>query len=196
MHIAGAVIAGGKASRLGGEKAFLAFAGSTLLEVVIRRFAPQVNELALNLRADMPALSTELPVIRDDDHDIGPIAGIIACLSWAARRSASFLATVPCDTPFLPRDLVAQLASAAKPDQSVYACDERNHYLCALWPTSALEQLRESAQTPCRLSDIHSGLNGRGVAVHAPPYAFLNINSREDLRVAEAIFKQESVRDA
>ena len=119
MRIVGAVIAGGKASRLGGEKAFLAFAGSTLVDTVIRRFAPQVDELVLNLRADMPAAPTTLPIIRDDDHEIGPLAGIVACLSWAARRSAIFLATVPCDTPFLPLDLVAQLARAAKPNELV-----------------------------------------------------------------------------
>ncbi len=195
MRIVGAVIAGGKASRLGGEKAFLAFAGSTLVDTVIRRFAPQVDELVLNLRADMPAAPTTLPIIRDDDHEIGPLAGIVACLSWAARRSAIFLATVPCDTPFLPLDLVAQLARAAKPNQSVYACDERSHYLCALWPVSALEQLRTRAQTPYRLSDVHSDLKGEGISVHADPHAFLNVNSREDAAAAEAIFRQQRVRD-
>lgn len=196
MYIVGAVIAGGRASRLGGEKAFLAFAGSTLIETVIRRFAPQVEELALNLRADMPAVSTNLPIIRDDSPDVGPAAGVIACLSWAACRSASFLATVPCDTPFLPRDLVAQLASAAKPDQSVYAHVDRSHYLCALWPTSALEQIRMQAQTSRRLSDIHLALKSQGIPVRATPHAFLNINSRGDVLAAEAIFRQECVRDA
>ena len=195
MRIVGAVIAGGKASRLGGDKAFLAISGSTLIETVIRRFLPQVDELALNLRADMPAVSSALPIIRDDDHDIGPLAGVTACLSWATHRGASFLATVPCDTPFLPRDLVAQLANAASPNRSVYACDKRNHYLCALWPTSALEQLQSQAKKQYRLSDIHSALKGQGVHVRASPHAFLNINRHEDVLVAEAIFRQECGRD-
>jgi molybdopterin-guanine dinucleotide biosynthesis protein A len=196
MRIVGAVIAGGKASRLGGEKAFLAFSGSTLLETVVRRFLPQVDELALNLRADRPTALARLPVIHDIDLDIGPLAGVMACLTWAESRNAAFLATVPCDTPFLPLDLVAQLARATKPNQSSYACDERSHYLCALWPTSALDQLRTEVKSSRRLSEVHSALKGLGIPVHAAPHAFLNINTQEDVRAAEAIIRQESARDA
>jgi molybdopterin-guanine dinucleotide biosynthesis protein A len=196
MRIVGAVIAGGNASRLGGEKAFLAFAGSTLVETVVRRFLPQVDELALNLRADMPAATSRLPVIRDTGLGFGPLAGVIACLSWATDRNAAFLATVPCDTPFLPPDLVAQLAAAAKPNQSIYACDTRSHYLCALWPTSALDQLRSESNRSRRLSEIHSTLEGFGLPVQASPHAFLNINTQEEVRTAEAIIRQECARDA
>ncbi|MDE2462233.1 MAG: molybdenum cofactor guanylyltransferase [Alphaproteobacteria bacterium] len=195
MRIVGAVIAGGNASRIGGEKAFLSFSGSTLIDAVIKRFAPQVEDLALNLRADRHPVEYHGTVLRDDEHGIGPLAGIIACLAWATDRGATFLATVPCDTPFLPADLVCQLARAAKPDQSVYAGNERHHYLCALWPTSALEKLRVQARAHHRLSDVHSVLGGRCVAVKSAPHAFFNINSREDLRIAESIFSKECARD-
>ena len=106
------------------------------------------------------------------------------------------LATVPCDTPFLPTDLVAQLTCRAQPDKSVYACDARRHYLCALGPTSTLETLRAKARTSFRLSDIHLALKGQGPAVRAALHAFRNINSREDALAAEAIVRQECVRDA
>jgi molybdopterin-guanine dinucleotide biosynthesis protein A len=195
MRVVGAVIAGGRASRLGGEKAFLAFAGSTLIETVVKRFRPQVDELVLNLRADVPAALTNFPVIHDTDLDIGPLAGVMVCLAWAAGRKADFLATVPCDTPFLPLDLVAQLGGAVKPNQSIYACDERRHYLCALWPTSALDQLRTEARRSRRLSDVHSALKGFGIPVHASSHAFLNINTEEDVRAAQSIIRQECARD-
>src|ERR1700723_2202755 len=109
MQIAGVIIAGGKGVRLGGGKPARAFGRSTLLDAVIARARPQVDALALNVRAAESERYRDrgLELFTDSEEgDIGPLAGILAGLEWAERRGAIWLATFPADTPFLPRDLV------------------------------------------------------------------------------------------
>ncbi len=111
MRIDGIILAGGASSRMGAFKALLPLGNSTLIEAVIARIAPQVQTLAINVapndaetyRARFSQIV--LPDLYDDR--LGPLCGIVTGLSWCETE---WLATFPCDTPFLPRDLVAQLA--------------------------------------------------------------------------------------
>jgi molybdenum cofactor guanylyltransferase len=110
--IAGVVLAGGRSSRMGVEKALVDFAGRPMLAHVLARFAPQVMALAINANGDPARFAAfGAPVIADLAPDQpGPLAGIAAALAWAQAHGCSRVATVPCDAPFLPRDLVARLA--------------------------------------------------------------------------------------
>jgi len=100
----------------------------------------------------------------------------------------AWLATAPADTPFLPEDLVAQLRAAARKGTPVYAADsERAHYLCALWPVTALAPLREGFESGA-LQSLNRALETLGAVecrVSAPPLAFFNVNTAEDLSRAE-----------
>lgn len=194
MRIAGAIIAGGDASRLGGEKPFTPFAGGTLLDAVLARLAPQTDIMALNLRTDAAEtahLRYSLTILLDAPGDPGgPLAGIVAALSWAkALGDVAWLATAPADTPFLPEDLVSQLKAAAREGTPVYARDsERAHYLCALWPVTALAPLRAGFEGGAFRS-LHRALTALGAVecrIDAPPLAFFNVNTAADLSQAEA----------
>ena len=191
MRIAGAIIAGGEASRMGGEKALLPFRGGTLLEAVIARVHPQVDVLALNLRGDAMA-KTDLPVLTDSIPDKpGPLAGIVTALEWAkAQPGVEWLATFPCDTPFLPLNLVASLRAAATGNSPVVAHDgTATQNLCALWPLSCVNHLRDGLLTRGlrRLGEVERQLGAVTCLVPAPPYAFFNINTPDDLAEAERI---------
>ncbi|MBU6443876.1 MAG: molybdenum cofactor guanylyltransferase [Alphaproteobacteria bacterium] len=191
MTIAGVIIAGGEASRMGGEKPLLPFAGGTLLEAVIARVRPQVDMLALNLRGDAQ-VKTDLPILTDTIADKpGPLAGIVTALEWAkAQPGVEWLATFPCDTPFLPLNLVASLRAAAKAGAPVVAHDgTATQNLCALWPLSCVDHLRDGvlARGLRRLSEAQRELGAIVCPVPAPPYGFFNINTPEDLAEAERI---------
>lgn len=192
MRIDGAIIAGGKATRLGGSKPFVPFAGATLLDAVVGRVRPQVDRLALNLPADATTTKyAELPVLIDTVPGlVGPLAGIVAALEWANSGNAEWLASFPGDTPFLPRDLVAQLRAAARPHIPVFAHDgARAQYLCALWPRTCLESLRAGVTSGAwrSLYRVHSELGAIGSVVKAPAHAFFNVNTPEDLAEAERL---------
>lgn len=195
--IAGAVIAGGKAARFGGEKPLVPFRGVTLLEAVVARVRPQVDALALNLREEAAALCRvryggDLPVLLDTlPGKIGPLAGIVAALEWASSlEGVRWLATFPGDTPFLPENLVATLAGAASRNVPVVARDgERLHYLCALWPIDCMARLRENLVSGRwrSLYRTHEELGAVSCIVDAPAHAFFNVNTAEDLAEAERL---------
>lgn len=195
--IAGVILAGGAGTRIGGTKGLRPFGSATLVDAVIARVKDQVAPLALNVsQADLPAYrarySNVFPLIADSlPAGTGPLAGIVAGLDWAASLDSTpqWLATFPCDTPFLPEDLVARLLAASRPGCPVAAEEgQRLHGVCALWPIACLGKLREGVQSG-RLRSVFGALedlNGTRCAL-GDSNAFLNVNTPDDLRRAEAI---------
>ena len=113
----GLVLAGGLARRMGGgDKPLTRIGGATILSRVLERLKPQCTRVVLNANGDPARFSdTGLPVIPDDVPDFaGPLAGILAGLDWAAAHApeVAYVASVPGDCPFLPRDLVTRLHEA------------------------------------------------------------------------------------
>lgn len=110
--ITGLIIAGGLARRMGGsDKGLQALHGKPLLAHVIERFAPQVDPLLINANHNLVAYAAfGYPLVVDELAGYaGPLAGLHAGL---LQCQTPLLATVPCDTPFLPRDLVGRLHAA------------------------------------------------------------------------------------
>ena len=109
-QITGLVLAGGRGSRMGGvDKGLQPYRGKTLTENALERLRPQVGSLMVNANRNLDAYrAMQVPVWPDEVPDYpGPLAGMLAGL---AHCETALLATVPCDTPNFPLDLVARLA--------------------------------------------------------------------------------------
>jgi len=194
MQIAGVIIAGGKGARLSGDKPLRAFGRSTLLDAVIARVRPQVEELALNVSAVALERYRDrgLELLKDgEEGDIGPLAGILAGLEWAEQRGAIWLATFPADTPFLPRDLVSRLLASSRGAAAAHD-GERLHGLCAIWPVNArAELLRAVREEGVRsLSRAIRHLGGGECVLNSDAHAFFNVNTPKDLAAAERILAE------
>jgi molybdenum cofactor guanylyltransferase len=110
--VTGIVLAGGQGRRMGSvDKGFVELDGRPLVAHVIARLAPQVHALIVNANQNAERYAAfGLPVVADAIGGFaGPLAGLHAGLSLA---TTPFVATSPCDSPFLPGDLVARLAAA------------------------------------------------------------------------------------
>jgi molybdopterin-guanine dinucleotide biosynthesis protein A len=198
LRIAGVIIAGGEGLRLGGRKVLAPFGGDTLLGAAIASLAPQTDVLALNLKpeaADEARARYSYPILHDAPGPaLGPLGGLLAALDWA-RDKDMLLATIPADTPFLPGDLLAQLAAASRADVPVFARDaQRDHYLCALWPAVAIDVLHEGVSSG-RLRSVrsaHDALGSVACRISGPRHAFFNVNTQEDLARAEEILRQRA----
>ncbi len=189
--VAGIVIAGGRSTRFGGEKAVASLAGETLLLRAVRRLQRECSPVAVNARpateAEAASVAAGLTVLSDlpGDPD-GPLAGVHAGLRWARSIGATALAASPCDAPLLPDDLYARLIEAAGEGAAMAVTSSGRQPLCAVWPTSALETvaaaLAGGAHPPTwRLLEQ---LGARAVSVE-PAEAFTNVNTREDLVALE-----------
>ena len=115
--VAGVLLAGGRARRMGGgDKALLTLGGETLLARVVARARSQVRALALNANGDPARFAAYgLPVVADVVAGYaGPLAGVLTGLEWAAEHAPDcpWVASFATDAPFLPEDLVARLVAA------------------------------------------------------------------------------------
>ena len=107
----GVILAGGLARRMGGgDKSLLSLgASSRVLDQVIARLGAQVDQIVLNANGD-PARFDEfgLPVVADSlDGFLGPLAGVLAGLDYAAEHGFDHIVSVAADTPFFPTNLVS-----------------------------------------------------------------------------------------
>lgn len=111
-QITGIILAGGRGSRMGGlDKGLQLFNGTPLFQHAIARLQPQVGQLLINANRHLEVYKAQgLPVLVDDLADFaGPLAGFLVGLSHC---QTPYLATVPCDTPCFPTDLIDRLSKA------------------------------------------------------------------------------------
>ena len=202
-EVAGVVLAGGLARRMGGgDKPLRPIAGRAMLDRVVARLAPQVGALALNANGD-PARFAEfdLPVIPDPVGGYaGPLAGVLAGLEWArdAVSGAAWVASAAGDTPFFPADLVDRFMDAAGGDHGTICLARTHghvHPVFGLWPVALAADLRaflEKGETRKVLAFVDAW---RRVDVDFDPIdgadgpfdPFFNVNAPEDIDTAEAM---------
>lgn len=188
------ILAGGRASRMGGgDKVLLPLRGTTLLAHVIERLAPQAGPLAISGNGDPARFAGfALPVLADPVPDFpGPLGGILAAMDWAAGLGAGAVICAAGDTPFLPRDLAARFAGMAGPDRIVLAAApgpdgaDRLHPACAQWPVALRDALRAQLRDGRRRILDFAAAHDHLVAQFDDAGAFFNVNTPEDLALAE-----------
>jgi molybdenum cofactor guanylyltransferase len=195
MRILGAIIAGGKSSRMGGqEKAFLELGGQTLISHIVQRLAPQVDEIIINANGEAARFQlTGLAVVADQIASGGtPLAGLEAVLSHATEYGFDAVISVPSDTPFLPHDFVARLSG---PNAAIAVSAGQEHYLTGFWPSSLAADLRDEITQKGlrRMQDWVRICGARKVEWDAAPFdPFFNINTREDLALAKHWLERQS----
>lgn len=198
------ILAGGKSSRMGTDKAFLDIGGETILAHVVRRLGPQVSEITLNAPADFPnPLGLRLLPDRISGQ-IGPLAGVFSGLRDILDRGlqATHLLTAPSDSPFVPVDLVRRLeAEAGDPNAIVIAAsDGRDHPVFGLWPVSIADDLETWLSDPDnrRIKDFlrrHRVVTAEFPMIgtqHGLLDPFFNINTPEDLQEARRFAEELS----
>jgi len=211
----GVILAGGRATRMGGgDKALLPLGDRPILRHVIDRLAPQVSGLALNANGDPTRFdSYDLPVLPDPLPDFpGPLVGVLAGLDWAAGQGAETIVTVAGDTPFFPKTLVARLQSTAEGQSPplVLAATPREseetksmsrsglirHPTFGLWPVALRDDLRSALQAGLKKVVLWTdGHDGREALfdTNAGDDPFFNVNTPEDLARANRIAGEAAV---
>ncbi|HUP96481.1 MAG TPA: molybdenum cofactor guanylyltransferase MobA [Usitatibacter sp.] len=187
--VSGLVLAGGQGSRMGGvDKGLQPFRGRPMVAHVLERLEPQVDEILVNANRNVEEYARlGHRVIADEIPGFaGPLAGFERGL---AHASGQLLVTVPCDSPFLPTDLVARLRAGlleAKADVAVAKTGEQAHPVFCLMRREVLASLREFLGSGQRKIDRwYSALAIAEVAFDDEADAFLNINTREELASLE-----------
>ena len=186
--VTGCVLAGGEGRRLGGvDKGLVALAGRPLVEHCLQRLRPQVGALLISANRNLATYAAfGLPVFDDARADhAGPLAG---CLGALRRATTRHVVTAACDSPFLPRDLVARLLDAlttAGAEIAVVSTNGRLQPVFALYAVSVADSLADYLDGGGRKVDTwlrrHALVE---VDFSDAAGAFMNINTPEELASA------------
>ncbi len=200
--LAAIVLAGGRATRMGGgDKCLLPLGQGRIIDHVLARLGPQAAHIAISANGDPVRFGDlNLPVLGDPLADFpGPLAGVLAGMEWAAGLGMSHLLSVAADTPFFPRDLATTLAAARlHPGQIVIAASrEADNRLVrqptfGFWPTTLRDDLHSSLQGGVRKIVLWAERHPHLFADVGPSEYFFNINTPEDLNTAAAMLESAS----
>jgi molybdenum cofactor guanylyltransferase len=187
-EITGLVLAGGRGSRMGGvDKGLQNYLGVPLVRHALERLAPQVGKIMVNANRNLSEYrSMGFPVWPDDLPDYpGPLAGMLAGLE---NCDTPYLATVPCDTPHFPPDLVERLAhGVCEIDSDMATAYTREDGKLFPQPVFCLMKasLRDSLSAFVRSGERKTGLWGRAhrgaQVVFHDDAAFFNVNTLIEL---------------
>ena len=183
-RVSGIVLAGGQGRRMGGvDKGLQPLRGRPMVEWVLERLAPQVAEIIVNANQNVERYEQlGHRVVRDEIGGFaGPLAGLHAGLKAAKHP---LVCTVPCDSPFLPNDLVSRLESFLKgKDLAVAKTGDQPHPVFALMKREVRESLEAFlAQGGRKIDAWYAALDVVEVAFDDEADAFRNINTIEELR--------------
>ena len=184
-EVTGLILAGGRATRMGGvDKGLVCFQGRTLVEHVILRLQPQVGPIIINANrsldeyqrfglsivTDGPALSTEF---------VGPLAGLLAGMRAAITP---WILAVPCDAPFVPADLAARLLAARGETGAVARTRDGMQPVFCLLSTSLAPDLARALDQGSRKTERWLRDIGAAEVPFEDARAFANFNALDDLR--------------
>lgn len=179
----GLVLAGGRSTRMGRDKARLRYGARTQLQTAFDLLSPLVLECRVSVRADQRGepLRAGFPQLVDALDDIGPAAGLLAAHAYTPQ--AAWLA-LACDLPLLEASALQTLIGARAPGVAALAFrsahDGLPEPLCAVWEPAALQRLQ--AQVSGGRHGLRSVLHGADVRLLPLPCAHVldNANTPQD----------------
>ena len=171
------------------DKGLQSLRGKPMVAWVIERFAPQVDEVLINANQNLERYARLGHRVIPDEIEgyAGPLAGLHRGLREAAHE---LVATVPCDSPFLPRDLIARLRAVLEQREAeitVAKTGDQPHPVFCLCRRRVLAGLTDFLAGGGRKIDAwYAKLKVVEVAFDDNPGAFSNINTEEELRAFES----------
>lgn len=186
-EIIGVVLAGGRATRMGGkDKGLQLLNDKPLWRHVSGRLAGQVSALAISANRHIDIYrQSGYPVYQDNLADYpGPLAGMLSVMQ---QSQAEWFLFCSCDTPFIPSCLVERLVQQCGDAPVVWAHDgERDHPTIALINQSLVPDLQDylaAGERRVMLFMRQSG--GHPVDFSDLKSAFVNVNTTEDLQTMQ-----------
>ncbi len=185
LEISAVILAGGKATRMGGnDKGLVEIKGQPLVKVISSQIQNQVSELLVNANRNL-AIYRQLgfDVVEDGLSDYqGPLAGMLAALKVI---STDWLITLPCDGPYVDTNYVQKMKTAVESDipsiavasdgdrlQPVYALIHKNL-------TPSLEAYLHSGER--KIDRWYANVGFSEVVFSKPSNMFTNLNTPEEL---------------
>ncbi len=192
QSVTGILLAGGRSSRMGEDKALIELAGESVIARILRQLRDCCDDAYIV--GDRPDRFIDLParVLPDDRPGLGAIGGIATGLRVAGE---GIVVCVACDMPFVDADLMRLLIGAVgSADGAIVETPRGYEPLCAAYRADILDRLLDmiredelAAQSIARRMDLTSVDEAALVAAGMDSRRLFNMNTPDDLEQAREL---------
>jgi molybdopterin-guanine dinucleotide biosynthesis protein A len=189
--VVGAILAGGRGTRLGRPKATALLGGRALLEHPLLALEAAGIDAVVIAKRDTALPPGSAPAWIEPDEPVHPLVGIITALEQADGRAVLACA---CDLPFLSPELITYVAGTDAP-LVIPRAESRLHPLFARYTPQLLPALRDVVEREAPLRETFAALDPLILGEHElrafgdPARLLFNVNTPEDLERAEAMLE-------
>ena len=199
-NILGVILAGGKSSRFGSNKSLSKLANYKLIEHVINKIDAYFSEiLVVSNDSSLKIKNQKIQIIKDCIKGyLGPLVGVLSAIKYANsfKNKYKWIVTFPCDTPFFNKMIIEKMIEKSiSAKEKIYLVKDKKqrHNIFGLWSTSLESILEEDLNNNFRKVDLWADKIGCNFIEKdiQNENEFLNINTKEDLELAEEIYRKK-----
>ena len=198
-NILGTVLAGGKSQRFGEDKSQVKLAGKLLIDHMLTEIIDEFKELLIVSNNKISFHNSErISIIEDFEKGLGPLGGVLSAMKWIKENQKDYkwIVTFPVDTPFFKRQILKdfiQNINFNESDLFFIKSNNTRHNIFGLWSINLLDKLEKDLKNGERKVELWA--NNTGVKIINMEFSnndpFFNINTKEDLKKAEEILKND-----
>jgi len=198
-NILAVVLAGGKSKRFGADKNSVKLGSKTLLEHVLSKITQKFEEIVIVSSHPLEIKKTKnITIIPDCLYDLGPLAGVLSSMKWIKKNKKFYqwIATFPSDTPFFDTSIIEEYKKKVKLKESnlfFVRSNEKRHNIFGLWSIDLLETLEDDLikNNYRKVEEWANKIGVKIIDIKTENYdPFFNINTKEDLKIAQNILEQ------
>ena len=198
-NILGAVLAGGKSQRFGEDKSQVKLNGKLLIDYILSEIIDEFKEILIVSNKQIKFNNYEnISLINDFKKDQGPLGGVLSAMKWAKEKNNKYewISTFPVDTPFFKKEILQKFLSEINSEESKLFFIKSNntrHNIFGIWSIDLMKKLEDDLNEGQRKVEVWA--NSVGVKIINMEFInkdpFFNINTKEDLKKAEEILKND-----
>lgn len=176
------VLAGGKSTRMGENKALLEIEGKRFIDRICTELG-NFSEVLISAAHPGDYAELGLPIVADEHADIGPIEGIYQVLLHAKEE---YVFICGADMPFISRELVEYMAEFISSDYDCYCMVDEDHIhpLCAIYSRKMLDVIRGQIERgQYRLLHVLNAVRTKYIRLESTCFdkrVIRNVNTREE----------------
>ena len=198
-NILGVILAGGKSSRFGSNKSLSNLSNLKLIEHIINKISKYFSEiLIVSNDSNLILEDKNIRIIKDcKDGYLGPLIGVLSAIKYANKKNKyNWVITFPCDTPFFDETIIEsmiQKTSSKKEKIFLIKDKKQRHNIFGTWSTTLEKILEQDINNSFRKVDLWANKIGCSYIEKdiKNKNEFLNINTKEDLELAEKIYSKK-----
>ena len=198
-NILGVVLAGGKSQRFGEDKSQVKLGKKLLIDYILSEIIDEFHEILLISNNSINfKKSDKISLANDFKKDWGPLGGVLTAMKWIKENNKNYqwISTFPVDTPFFQKQILKDfIQSINKNENKLFfiRSNDTRHNIFGLWSIDLLDRLEEDLNKGDRKVEVWA--NSIGVKSINMRFEnkdpFFNINTKEDLKKAEKILKND-----